>query len=704
MSRNLYVTALAEESGKSVITLGVAEMLAHRVERLAFFRPIVESAERLDNDTELMRSRYCPDLAARDMWAVTGEEARTYFVEDDVDALVSKILGKYKALEKNHDFILCEGTDFSGLSDVLEFDFNARVARHLGAPVLGVVSGRDKTPDDLWDTLLAARESLDNARCTIAALVANRVSEEALQDWKEQRTSHWPYPEPIYALPRVRTLESPTVGEIREALQASVVRGSDASLYREAMDVCVAAMHLPNFLKYVREGTLVVTPGDRSDVLLASLATVHSKHYPPIAGVVLTGGIALAETVERLLDGLLHMDVPVLLVPDDTLTAAQRVGRVRAAITPDNPRKIATALGVFESHVDLTELNERIDVARPTIVTPLMFEYQLIERAKADRRHIVLPEGEDERILRAAEILLRRQVVDLTLLGDPVSIREKLSSLGIDLGDTPIIDPRKSPWRESFARRYFELRQHRGVTEEMAHELMLDVSYFGTMMVHFGYADGMVSGAAHTTAHTIRPALEFIRTRPGVSTVSSVFFMCLPDRVLVYGDCAIIPRPTAEQLADIAVSSAETAAAFGIEPRVALLSYSTGESGKGEEVERVRAATEMARQRRSDLPIDGPLQYDAAVDPDVGKRKCPGSPVAGRATVLIFPDLNTGNNTYKAVQRSAGAVAIGPVLQGLNRPVNDLSRGCTVPDIVNTVAITAIQAQQQTEQSRTDPS
>ena len=698
MPRNLYVTALAEESGKSVVTLGVAEMLAHRVERLAFFRPIVESADRLDNDTELIRSRYCPHLAATDMWAATGEEARACFVEDAVDALMSKILGRYKTLEADHDFVLCEGTDFGGLSDALEFDFNARVARHLGAPVLGVISGRDKTRDDLRDTLLAARESLDNSGCTIAALVANRVSEEVLRDWNEQLAGLWPHPEPVYALPRVRTLESPTVGEIREALGASILRGSDASLYREAMDVCVAAMQLPNFLKYVREGTLVVTPGDRSDVLLASLATVHSKHYPPIAGVVLTGGIALADTVERLLDGLLHIDVPVLLVPDDTLTAAHRVGRVRAAITPDNPRKIATALGVFESHVDRTELHERIDVARPAAVTPLMFQYQLIERAKADRRHIVLPEGEDERILRAAEILVRRQVVELTLLGDPIGIREKLSAMGIDLGETAIVDPRESLRRESFARRYFELRRHRGVTDEMAHDIMLDVSYFGTMMVYFGDADGMVSGAAHTTAHTIRPALEFIRTRRGVSTVSSVFFMCLPDRVLVYGDCAIIPRPTAEQLADIAASSAETAAAFGIEPRVALLSYSTGDSGKGEEVERVRAATEMARTRRPDLLIDGPLQYDAAVDPDVGRRKCPDSPVAGRATVLIFPDLNTGNNTYKAVQRSADAVAIGPVLQGLRQPVNDLSRGCTVPDIVNTVAITAIQAQQQTEQ------
>jgi phosphate acetyltransferase len=256
--------------------------------------------------------------------------------------------------------------------------------------------------------------------------------------------------------------------------------------------------------------------------------------------------------------------------------------------------------------------------------------------------------------------------------------------------------------RDTYAENYYELRRHKGISEQMAYDTMADVSYFGTMMVHNGEADGMVSGAAHTTQHTIRPAFEIIKTKPDCSIVSSVFLMCLADRVLVFGDCAVNPNPTSEQLADIAISSAGTALMFGVEPRVAMLSYSTGESGKGADVEIVREATRIAKKLRPDLKIEGPMQYDAAVDAGVAQAKMPGSEVAGDATVLVFPDLNTGNNTYKAVQRSAHAVAIGPVLQGLNKPVNDLSRGCTVSDIVNTVAITAIQARENSRGSGRD--
>jgi phosphate acetyltransferase len=305
----------------------------------------------------------------------------------------------------------------------------------------------------------------------------------------------------------------------------------------------------------------------------------------------------------------------------------------------------------------------------------------------------VLPEGSEERILRAAEILIRRDVADLILLGNSQEISQKISFLGLHLHQVDIIDPMNSELTERFAGIYVELRRHKGMTVERARDTVTDVSYFGTMMVYDGLADGMVSGAIHTTGETIRPAFEIIRTRPGVSIVSSVFLMCLPDKVLIYGDCAVNPNPDAEDLADIAITSSGTAAAFGIEPRVAMLSYSTGASGKGADVEKVREAVRIARARRPDLKLEGPIQYDAAVDASVARSKLPDSEVAGHATVFIFPDLNTGNNTYKAVQRSAGAVAIGPVLQGLNKPVNDLSRGCTVTDIVNTVTITAIQAQ-----------
>ncbi|HEU6436709.1 MAG TPA: phosphate acetyltransferase, partial [Nitratidesulfovibrio sp.] len=343
--------------------------------------------------------------------------------------------------------------------------------------------------------------------------------------------------------------------------------------------------------------------------------------------------------------------------------------------------------------VDSQELGRRLINRKSSRITPMMFEFNLIERAKQNRMRIVLPEGVEERVLRAADILARREVADIILLGDADKVGSKVSELGLDLDGVQIIQPNLSPKFEEYAQTYFELRKHKGISIERARDTMNDVTYFGTMMVHKGDAEGMVSGSINTTAHTIRPAFEFIKTKPGFSIVSSVFLMCLKDRVLAFGDCAVNPNPTAEQLAEIAINAAHTARIFGIEPRVAMLSYSTGSSGKGADVEKVIEATRIAKERAPELLLEGPLQYDAAIDMDVARTKLPGSQVAGQATVFIFPDLNTGNNTYKAVQRAAGAVAIGPVLQGLNKPVNDLSRGCTVPDIVNTVAITAIQAQ-----------
>jgi phosphate acetyltransferase len=351
-------------------------------------------------------------------------------------------------------------------------------------------------------------------------------------------------------------------------------------------------------------------------------------------------------------------------------------------------------LALFQKHVDIAELTIEMGLAQSSVITPLMFEYGLIERARSHRKRIVLPEGGDDRILRAAAILLAREVADLTILGDETEIRARATALGLDITAAQVLSPTDAEHVARFAQEYAQLRAHKGITLEQAADTVTDVSYVGTMMVHLGLADGMVSGAAHTTAHTIRPSFEIIKTRPGVNVVSSVFLMALADRVLVYGDCAVIPDPTSIQLADIAISSAATAQQFGIEPRVAMLSYSTGESGTGADVDKVREATALVRERMPELLVEGPIQYDAAADAAVAAAKLPGSQVAGRATVFVFPDLNTGNNTYKAVQRSAGAVAIGPVLQGLNKPINDLSRGALVDDIVNTVAITAIQAQE----------
>ncbi|HSK97786.1 MAG TPA: phosphate acetyltransferase [Euzebyales bacterium] len=697
MANNLYLASLEPGSGRSLVTLGLMDLLSRRTGGVGYFRPVIPSSQRLDPRIALVVGRYRVDLGAEEMYAYTAPQVEHMLAEGRRDEVFSGILHAYKAIERRCGFVLCDGTDFTGVTAAFEFDFNVAVANHLGAPVLALVNGHQRSADDIVAGVQVAAESLRAEGAVVAATMVNRVprgmlelTREALMSAEAVASADVDGQSPLWVIPEDPRLSMPTMAEIGDALGASDVNGRPLDAEQEVSTFKVAAMSVPNFLDHVSDGALIITSGDRPDVILATLVSRLTPSMPTVAGMVLTGGLPIAPQVERLLT---DTPLPILQVDTDTYTTASRVGAVRGVIRPDNERKIATALGLFERHVDVDALADRIEVTRSDRVTPLMFEYELIERARSVRKRIVLPEGSDDRILQAAQLLLRRDVVDLVLLGDVDQVRARIDALGLDLGGTPVIDPTTAPERDDYAGRYLELRRHKGITAEQAYDTMADLSYFGTMMVHTGAVDGMVSGAAHTTGHTIRPAFEFIKTRPSTLVVSSVFFMLLADRVLVYGDCAVNPNPTAEQLADIAICSAETAAEFGVEPLVAMLSYSTGTSGAGEDVERVREATAIARRRRPDLKIEGPIQYDASVDPSVAKAKLPGSEVAGHATVFIFPDLNTGNNTYKAVQRSAGALAIGPVLQGLNKPVNDLSRGCTVPDIVNTVAITAVQAQ-----------
>jgi phosphate acetyltransferase len=693
MTDSLYIASIEPSSGKSVIALGLMEILFRRSNRIGYFRPVIPSRTIEDDRIALIAGRYDLPFDYDELFAYTAEEVEQLNAEGRAEEVFKGVLEAYRGLARRCDFVVSDGTDYTGVSPALEFDFNAQVANHLGASVVPVVNGAGKDVEEVVTAVRVARESFLGEGCTLAVTMLNRVAAEDADAVRKGLEEHIPDAEPIFVLPEEPILRMPTVREVADALGAQDLRGDAEDLEREVSTALVAAMSLPNFLDHLIEGALVVAPGDRPDVVLGSLASRLSSACPTIAGVVLSGGLEPDAGILRLVDGLPGTPPPIFLVEEDTYSTARALTKVRAVIRPGNQRKVAAALGVFEEHVDVDVLVDRVTLARADRITPLMFEYDLIERARSDRKHIVLPEGTDERILQAAQLLLRRGVADLTLLGREDNVRQAMASLGLDLDDVPIIDPATSDRLDDFAGRYHELRKHRGVTEEGAYEALLDVNYFATMMVATGAADGMVSGAAHTTAHTIRPAFEIIRTKEGVSTVSSVFLMCLPDRVLVYGDCAVNPHPDAEQLADIAISSAATAERFGVAPRVAMLSYSSGESGGGRAVEAVREATRIAKERRPDLHIDGPIQYDAAVDVSVARTKMPDSNVAGQATVFIFPDLNTGNNTYKAVQRSSGAVAIGPVLQGLNKPVNDLSRGCLVPDIVNTVAITAIQAQ-----------
>ena len=692
MANNLYLASLEPESGKSLVALGLMEMLSRRTGGVGYFRPVIGSGQPLDPRIGLVLGRYHLALAPEDMYAFTAPQVERMLAEGRRDEVFTGILGAYKAIERRCGFVLCDGTDFTGVTAAFEFDFNIEVANHLGAPVLALVNGHGRAADDIVAGVQVAAESLRSEGAVVAAVIVNRVPPDMLEPTHDALPSAAVDGQvPLWVIPEDPRLSMPTMSEIAEALDATEINGRPLDAEQEVSTFKVAAMSVPNFLDHVEDGALIITSGDRPDVILATLISRLTPSMQTVAGMVLTGGLSPAPQIARLLR---DTPLPILRVDTDTYTTASRVGAVRGVVRPDNERKIATALGLFENHVDVGALADRIELTRSDRVTPLMFEYELIERARASRKRIVLPEGTDDRVLQAAQLLLRRDVVDLVLLGEVEKVRAQIDVLGLDLGHADIIDPATAAERDDYARRYFDLRRHKGITPEHAYDVMADLSYFGTMMVHVGAVDGMVSGAAHTTGHTIRPAFEFVKTRPDVLVVSSVFFMLLADRVLVYGDCAVNPNPTAEELADIAISSAQTAAEFGVEPFVAMLSYSTGASGTGEDVDRVREATAIARDRRPDLKLEGPIQYDASVDPSVAATKLPGSEVAGHATVFIFPDLNTGNNTYKAVQRSANAVAIGPVLQGLNKPVNDLSRGCTVPDIVNTVAITAVQAQE----------
>jgi len=691
-AKSIYIFG-EPQSGKSIVLLGIMELLSRHVQRLGFFRPLVREDETKDDAIRLISSHYHLPFPNRIRYGLTLENARALVGEENYDEILRRILQEYGSLESDCDIVVCLGTGFRDIPPGLALDFNIAVANNLGALVAAVVTGYGRTPHEVVRRSSALLNLLETKKCEPLAVFVNRVSPEGLDEILGQVAKE-KFQVPTFALPELPVLAKPTVGEIAEELGATRWSGEPESFTREVEDIKIGAMELPNFLDRLVEGTLVITPGDRSDILLGSLLADAAVTYPRVAGLILTGDLRPAPQVRRIIEGLRRSPVPVLTVGVDTFKAGTLASQVRGRIRPENPRKMAIALAHLEKYVNAQALYQRIDLSRPTRITPIMFEHALIEQAKSNRKHIVLPEGTEDRILRAAEILLLRGVADLTLLGPIAEIEQRARSLGLSLKGAAFLDPADSGRRKEVARTYYELRKHRGISEQMAFDIVADVAYYGTLMVHRGEADGLVSGAVHPTAHTLRPAFEIIGVKPGFSLASSVFFMCLPDRVLVFGDCAVNPEPTLEQLADIAVSSAETARAFGIEPRVAMLSYSTGESGKGPDVEKVREATRRVRGLRPDLPVEGPIQYDAAVDPDVARVKLPGSQVAGRATVFIFPDLNNGNITYKAVQRSANVVAIGPVIQGLKRPVNDLSRGATVTDIVNTVAITALQAQE----------
>lgn len=695
MNKAIYIATSEESTGKSIITLGLMSMLIGRTAKVGYFRPIVEDFEegKFDNHIETVINHFGLDIAFHDAYAITKSKLIKKKNQGKMGEVIDLIIEKFKHLEERFDFVLVEGTSFTGEGTSIELDLNVLIAKNLGIPVVILGSGIGKTLDELVDSLYLLYDSFKNKEVEVLGVIANKVQPENLELVTSGLKKSLPESVVINSIPVISSLNNPTIKEIVKELNAEVLFG-DAFLNNQVGSFSVGAMQLRNYLLHLKENGLVITPGDRADIILGALQANESANYPAVSGIVLTGNILPEDSILKLIEGLSTI-VPIIAVNGGTYNITNKIGNIKSKIYADNKEKILTSIKTFEDYVDLDTLTRRFIKFEAGGITPKMFQYNLVKRAKKYRKHIVLPEGNDDRIIIAAARLLAMDVVDISIIGDQKQIENKVAELGItfDLSKVNIISPRKDPHYNDYVITYYELRKEKKMTLEVARDLMEDGAYFGTMMVYKGHADGMVSGAAHTTQHTILPALQFIKTKPNCSIVSSIFFMCLEDRVSIFGDCAINPNPTAEQLAEIAISSAESSLAFGIEPKIAMLSYSSGSSGKGDEVDKVRAATEIVKQKRPDLKIEGPIQYDAAVDPEVGQSKMPNSEVAGHASVLIFPDLNTGNNTYKAVQRETGALAIGPMLQGLNKPVNDLSRGCTVDDIINTVIITAIQAQ-----------
>ncbi len=695
MTNAIYLTTTEPYSGKSIVALGLMNLLAGKTEKIAYFKPVI-SREKNETDShlEMIARHFNLSTPYPEMFVFTRSEVIREINRGNEAYIIDTIIDRFKQLQERFDFVVVEGTDFMGGATNVEFDENISIAKNLGIPVAVIVKGTDRSVQEIVDVAVSTTKSFRDEGVQVITVFANKIDGSKEGEISSQLQQALPKNILVTTIPSNKDLTNPTMKEILESIEGKVLFGEHL-LSNPVDNSIVGAMQLHNCLTRLRKNTLIVTPGDRGDLVIGALQANISRNYQKIAGIVLTGGLEPEPTIVKLIEGL-DTVVPILKTESGTFKTVNQVANTQSRMTHESKDKIALAISIFDKQVDERALEEKIISFHTDTLTPRMFQYQIVKRAKAKKKHIVLPEGDDDRILQAADMLVRQNVVDLTILGVKENIAASLKRLNIalDMERVRIVNPATSDRYPDYVQTLYELRKNKGLTLEVARDLMLDVSYFGTMMVYKGEADGMVSGAAHTTQHTIRPALQFVKTKPGINTVSSVFFMCLPKRVSVFGDCAVNPNPTAEQLADIAISSAETSKMFGIEPKIAMLSYSSGTSGEGEDVEKVRKATEIVKQKRPDLKVEGPIQYDAAVDPSVGKKKMPDSEVAGQASVLIFPDLNTGNNTYKAVQRETGALAIGPMLQGLNKPVNDLSRGCTVADIFNTVVITAIQAQQ----------
>lgn len=651
--KSLYVCAQEKNAGSLFVTMGMMEILKRNLHRVAFFRPIISSKDIRDGDINFMLERYNLDMEYEDAYGFDIEYVEDMIASKRDHELIDQLIIKFKKLENKYDFVLCEGIRRSFLTSTISYDLNMKIAQNFSASYINIISAKEITAKEVYENILIQNENGTAQGCKHFATFINRLDDKKYKSLEKKLKN---YELNTYLLKEVKELDMPTIADVIEGIGAKPVLLKNRDLTRVIRGVKVAALTVDNFLDHIEEDDLIIVPADRSDIILGLLGTLYSKNYPNINGMIFPFDMRAHPNIQKLIGGLESFTIPVLSVDTDTYVTARDLSKVNARLRVTSQRKIALALGLFNSSVDIEAIEKKISTNASTVMTPMMFEYKLFETARLNKKKIVLPESGDERILRAAEIILRREVADIILIGKKEEIKENYLRLGLDLSRATIVDKDNPKFVKEFVKTFYDMRKAKGLTLQGAEDAINNVNYFSTMMVHLGYADGMVSGAIHSTGETIRPALQIIKTVPGVSVVSSVFFMCLKTKVLVYGDCAVNQDPDAKALSEIAISSAKTAASFGIEPKVAMLSYSTGDSGTGADVDKVREATRLVREKNPELLIEGPIQYDAAVNKNVAKTKLPNSKVAGEATVFIFPDLNTGNNTYKAVQRSSDAM------------------------------------------------
>ena len=684
---------MSQNSGKSLVALGLADSLIKRADRVGFFRPVFDGATIADDPMARLIREHFGLTEEQVGGAVSMTDALALIAEGDTEEISARAVSAYEKVAANSDVVIVDGVYLPANALSVEFDLNVQIARDLGLPVVAIVGAQEATVEEAVTAVDVARTELLASKADLLAIIVGR-SEPELRDEIEKSVKRGDANLPVYVLPEIPELNAPTVGEVAEALKLDTEGIKAEVLGRDIHGIKVAAMNVSNFLNQFVDGDFVIVPGDRADIVAATLASALAPTFPAPSGVLLTGGLDALPGKNTAVGSLIdNAPFPVLSTTKDTFKSARAVSRVRGALESGHQRKLAAAMGGWDEHVNKDELLARLEIERPASMTPLRFLHNLIETARANRRSVVLPEGYDVRILRASEIIARRDFCDLILLGNPAKIAEICQAEGIELPSSiRIIDIENNEYTEDFAATYAELRAHKGVTIEAARERMTDPSYFGTMLVYKGIADGMVSGAVHTTGQTILPALQIIKTKKGVNRVSGVFILSRGKECYLMADCAINTDMDAPTLAEVAVTTDEAAKQFGFDPKIAMLSFSTKGSAKSDSVKKVEVATYLVKESHPEIKVDGELQFDAAIDPEVAKKKAPGSEVAGNANVFIFPNLECGNIGYKIAQRLGGFTAIGPILQGLNMPVNDLSRGCTKEETYQLSLITAVQA------------